>query len=205
MPPVFGSALRNARPAVCGAALLLLAACATEPLHRDEVDYPEHLKIPPDLVGEVTPPAGREPAADEAADDREAATLPDSPADTVPTRVSHDGGRWVLDLPWAPDQAWARVGEAMGRLDFTILDRRRDDFYYAIRYEPYADEEVRQPGFFRRLFTGARRVDTSPRRFLVYLEEHGRGTRVTVTEAGGEPAPERVAERLLTLLDRHSY
>ncbi len=195
----------NASWAACAAALLLLAACASEPIHRDEVDYPEHLKIPPDLVGPVERPPRRAPPGDGVEEEGEAAPLDADPTETVPTRVVHDGEEWVLDLPWPPEGAWGRVGEAMERHDFTILDRQRDDLYYVLRYEPYADGEVRQPGFFRRLFTRARRIDTSPRPFHVHLEAHAEGTRLSVTEADGEPAPDRVTQRLLTLLDRHLY
>ncbi len=180
----------------------LLGGCATDPLTRDEADYPEHLVIPPDLVGKP------EPAEEDAAPDPEAdadAELPVDVARTIPSRLTEVDGDPRLVLDMGINQAWTGAGAALNRLDFTVLERQRDDLYYLIRYEPRADEEIEQPGVFARWFRGAERIDTSPQRFRIQIAREDGQVVAKVRDEDGEPAAAAVAERLLTLLDRQLY
>ncbi len=182
------------------AAGLLGLGCASEPLTREEADYPEHLVIPPDLVGPPPPPEERERPQ---VDDDEA--LPVDVARTIPSRLIERDGEHRLELDMGVNDAWRGTGAALDRLDFTVLERQRDDLRYVIRYEPRADQEIQQPGFFARVFRGEERIDTSPQRYRIQLETDGGQVLVRVLDADGEPAPEQVARRLLTLLDRQLY
>ena len=189
--------LRSAA-ALAALAAAALGGCATEPLTREEAEYPDSLVIPPDLVGEVTPPDERPEAEDPA-------ELPVPVAETIPSRVIADGERPYLALDMRTNEAWRRAGAALDRLDFSVRSRDRDELSYTVRYDPQADEEVEQPGFFARVLGGAERVETGPRDFRIRLEREGVDLRLVVDDADGEPAPEPVATRLLTLLDRQLY
>lgn len=187
----------------------VVAACTSAPLSRDEVDYPENLKIPPDLVGERQAEAERrqrerEERLQEPDEDAEDG-IPSDPVATIPTRISMADGEPVLDTDLLPARAWQLTGRALDRLDFTVLDRDEDDGVYRIRYAPFAGRDPQQPGFFARVFLRAERIDTSPRPFRIRIEEHPAGSRVTVREDDGERPPEVIAERLLTLFDRQLH
>lgn len=188
------------------AAVLVLAGCGTSPVTRDEAEYPEALRIPPDLVGERQAEAERRRERARADRDEDAGEadepLPEDPVRTVPTRLGEADGQPVLDVSMSADRGWTELGRALDRMDFTVLDRFRDDGEYRIRYAPFPDREPRQPGFFARVFTGAERIDTDPRPFRLRVAETPQGARLTVHEDDGEPAPAVIAERLLTLFDR---
>jgi len=179
----------------------LLGACATDPLTRDEAEYPDHLVIPPDLVGEPDPAAAEPPAAEPDADEE----LPVDVERTIPSRLTEVDGDPRLALGMGINQAWTGTGAALNRLDFTVLERQRDELYYLIRYEPRADEEIEQPGLFARWFGGAERIDTAPQRFRIQIAREDGQVVARVLDEDGEPAAQAVAERLLTLLDRQLY
>ncbi len=198
---VMGRAATKPAAAVIGAALL--SACASEPLSRDEVEGPEALVIPPDLLGEQATAEAADTAA-EAADS--GGGLPVAVEQTVPSRLvdADDGPRLELDMRL--NEAWRATGAALDRLGFTVQAREPEGRYYAIRYQPQADEEIEQPGFFARWFGGAERIDTSPQRYRIQLERGDGGVvTVQVDEADGEPAPAQLAQRLLALLDPQLY
>lgn len=180
----------------------LLGGCAKEPLTRDEADYPDNLLIPPEIVEE----AERAPVVAERRpgrrDEGDAAEGSGSDEQTVPGRVKVADERVELRLDMPLNRVWINVGSALDRLDFTVLERERDDLRYVIRYAPRADEEVEQPGFFARVLGGAERIDTAPRRYRVTIEQQVKRVVVTVTADSGEPARKEVAERLLTFIDR---
>ncbi|MFP4146258.1 MAG: outer membrane protein assembly factor BamC [Halorhodospira sp.] len=184
---------------------LLLAACASEPLTRDEVDGPEALVIPPDLIGEQDlEGADAEAGEGQGEASERGGELPVDAAQTVPSRLVEEGPR--LELEMGLNEAWRATGSALDRLEFTVLERVRDDLRYVIRYAPRADEEIEQPGLLARWFGGAERIDTAPQRYRIQLDQ-GDDAQVTVRvdDREGDPAPEPIAERLLTLLDRQLY
>ncbi len=192
----------TARPALAAIAAVLLSACASEPLSRDEVDGPEALVIPPDLIGEQA--AGTDGGA--AGPGEGDGDLPVAAERTVPSRLVQAGDGPRLELDMRLGSAWRATGAALERLGFTVQERARDAGYYAIRYEPQADAEIEQPGFLARWFGGAERIDTDPRRYRIQLERaDGSLVTVQIDEADGEPAPGQLAERLLTLLDPQIY
>nr|WP_276569350.1 outer membrane protein assembly factor BamC [Halorhodospira halophila] len=124
---------------------------------------------------------------------------------TIPSRLTDVDGDPRLALDMGINQAWMGTGAALNRLDFTVLERQRDDLYYLIRYEPRADEQIEQPGLFARWFGGAERIDTSPQRFRIQIGRDNGQVVAKVRDENGDPAAEAVAERLLTLLDRQLY
>ncbi|MCG5530670.1 outer membrane protein assembly factor BamC [Halorhodospira halochloris] len=188
-----------------GLGLSLLVACGKEPMTREEAEYPDNLVIPPSLIDEPerdVEVAERRPRSAEEED------RPDLPVDveqTIPTRVQADGDALELRVDMALNQAWVDTGQALNRLDFTILERERDDLRYEIRYAPSSEEEVEQPGFFARVFGGAERVETSPQRYTIELEQRASGVALRVKDRQGQPAPREVSERLLTLIDRELH
>ncbi len=192
--------------ALAGSALLIagmLGACAKEPLTREEAEYPESLVIPPEVVDEPEPSA----AGDSSADSSEAGAeqgLPVDAARTIPSRISTEGEVPRLELDMGVNEAWRSAGVALNRLGFTVLERARDNLYYAIRYDPHAGQDIEQPGLFARWLGDAERIDTSPQRYRLQIETEG-ATALVLRDAQGEPAPAQVAERVLILVDRQLY
>ncbi len=201
-------------PAPRAAALLagglLLGACAHEPLTREEAEPPESLVIPPTIVeappaqddGEDAPAGAQAASGDTSGDEPPREDKGGTPARLVAGDGQEDP---YLRLEMPPERAWQRTGVALDRLGFTVLEREREARRYTIRYDPHADEEIEQPGLLARWLGGAERIDTTPRRFRITLEQEGEDVRVAVQERSGEPAPAPIARRLLTLLDPQLY
>ncbi len=99
-------------------------------------------------------------------------------------------------------QSWQRVGLAVDRAAFTVEDRNRGQGRFLVRYDPAADEDQEGPGFFSRLaFWREREPELEPGNYSINLGSADDGTAVTVRDEDGERVPDRLAERLLTLIE----
>jgi outer membrane protein assembly factor BamC len=100
------------------------------------------------------------------------------------------------------DRAWRRVGLALDRSGFTVEDRDRAGGLYFVRYiDPQADA-AGEPGFFAKLFGGAKpNAAQDPSRYRIAVKADGeQHTTVTVLNAQGGPENGDVAQRIVTLL-----
>lgn len=96
------------------------------------------------------------------------------------------------------ERAWRRVGLALDRSGFTVEERDRAGGRYAVRYvDPDLDKE--EPGFFARVFGGAKEV--KPQQYRITVKAQGAVVRVTAQPSA--PLPEKTPDaspRILQLL-----
>ena len=104
----------------------------------------------------------------------------------------------VISEPF--DRAWRRVGVALDRSGFEVVDRDRSQGLFMISYlDPdYEQQKKSEQGFFTNLFSKAKAVD--PVQYRLRLAPEGDKTRVTVLSAEGRADETGVAPRILTLV-----
>ncbi len=96
------------------------------------------------------------------------------------------------------DRAWRRVGLALDRSGFTVEDRDRGQGIYFVRYVDPAQAGKEEPGFFGRLFGGAK-VE-GPARYRVTVKADGERSTVQVLTAQGAPENGEAGKRIVSLL-----
>ena len=99
------------------------------------------------------------------------------------------------------DRAWRRVGVALDRSGFTVVDRDRAQGLYFVRYVDPAFAGKEEPNFFSKLFSFGKKED--PGALLRYrVAVKGEGDRSTVSVLNGQGAPENgdTGKRITTLL-----
>lgn len=114
------------------------------------------------------------------------------------TIVTATGTAPVLMVEDSMDVAWRRVGQTLDRVGFMVEDRNRAEGLYYVRY---GDPEVyeKKKGFFSRLFKG-KDDELSTEEYRIKLTDKEGRTEVSVANANGDPAPEKVTTQILTLL-----
>ncbi|QHE75652.1 outer membrane protein assembly factor BamC [Hydrogenophaga sp. PBL-H3] len=96
------------------------------------------------------------------------------------------------------DRAWRRVGLSLDRTGFTVEDRDRTKGIYFVRYvEPVTD--AKEPGFFGKLFGGAKK-EAATERYQVVVRSADTATTVSVLGAQGQPDSSANARRITQLL-----
>lgn len=101
-----------------------------------------------------------------------------------------------LDLPF--DRAWASVGGALKKADFKINDLDRSNGHYFVSYLPEQEED--KPGFFSRLFGGAKEKSTDQEDYVFdvkSLTDATKGVEISIRAAGDKPLDETKARALL--------
>jgi outer membrane protein assembly factor BamC len=130
----------------------------------------------------------------EAAATAAVAQAPEAPARA---RVVEGQTAATLELDETFDRAWRRVGLALDRGGFSVEDRDRTNGLYYVRWiDPRLAGE--EPGFFDRLFRGARAE--GPVRYRIALSAAGDKTRVVVQTSAGEPETGENAQRIVAQL-----
>ena len=111
-------------------------------------------------------------------------------------------GEPVLRLEESFLPAWQRVGVALDRAGFTVVDRNRSARRYFVRYDRRADEAPDEGGALSALAFWRSDEEDSVVRYRIDLDESEGVTWVQVRTEDGEPAEEEVAERLLGLVQQ---
>lgn len=113
-------------------------------------------------------------------------------------------GNMVLTDNESFDRAWRRVGLALDRVGFTVVDRDRAKGIYYVRYvDPDQDNQTgKSKGFFSKLAFWKSSSKTNTEQYQVELSENpsATGTLVRVLSAKGEPAQPETANKILKLL-----
>jgi outer membrane protein assembly factor BamC len=142
-----------------------------------------------------TPEAVAEAAASPAA----AASAP------VHARLEKADGvaKLVVDDPF--DRAWRRVGLALDRTGFTVVDRDRSSGTYFVRYaDPDADmtRKDREKGFLSKLIGVFKKDDENkPEQYRIKVaEDAAPQSTVSVQDPAGNPDRSQASERILALL-----
>jgi len=111
--------------------------------------------------------------------------------------------RLVVDDPF--DRAWRRVGLALDRSGFTVVDRDRSSGTYFVRFaDPDADmaRKDREKGFLSKLFTFWKKDDDKdkPEQYRIKIVETSPASTVSVQDPSGNPDRSQASDRILALL-----
>jgi outer membrane protein assembly factor BamC len=132
-----------------------------------------------------------------------AAASPSAPATPHARLEKSDGiARLVVDDPF--DRAWRRVGLALDRSGFTVVDRDRSAGTYYVRFsDPDADmqRKDREKGFLSKLLTFWKTDDKDkPEQYRIKIVETSPQSTVSVQDPSGNPDRTQASDRILALL-----
>ena len=126
------------------------------------------------------------------------AAVASAPAPTA-SRLTTVSGQPTIELGDGFDRAWRRVGLSLDRSGFTEEDRERSQGIYFVRYVTPGSADAEKPGFFSRLFSGAK-PETAPARYRVLVRSQDNRSTVTVLDAQGQADTTGNAARIAQLL-----
>lgn len=98
------------------------------------------------------------------------------------------------------DRAWRRVGLVLDRTGFSVEDRDRAAGLYFVRYIDPKEIGKEEPGFFSKLFGGAKDGPAGPQRYRVLVKAAGDKTTVTVQPASGSGSAGESGDRIAGIL-----
>lgn len=100
------------------------------------------------------------------------------------------------------DRAWRRVGLALDRVGFTVVDRDRSNGIYYVRYAPLETQPRKEGGFLSRLafWRSSEEAKPRPEQYRVHVEPAAEGTRVSVLNKEGQPERSETGKKILSLL-----
>jgi len=107
----------------------------------------------------------------------------------------------VVDDPF--DRAWRRVGLALDRTGFTVVDRDRSTGIYFVRFsDPDADmaKKDREKGFLSKLMFWKTDDKDKPEQYRIKIVETAPQSTVSVQDPAGNPDKSQASERILALL-----
>jgi outer membrane protein assembly factor BamC len=116
---------------------------------------------------------------------------------------SGDGlSKLVVDDPF--DRAWRRVGLALDRTGFTVVDRDRSTGTYFVRFaDPDADmaRKDREKGFLSKLVAVFKKDEAEkPEQYRIKIVETAPQSTVSVQDPSGNPDRSPASDRILALL-----
>lgn len=130
-----------------------------------------------------------------------ASTAAPTVADKARLEKSSDGSsKLVVDDAF--DRAWRRVGLALDRTGFTVVDRDRSTGVYFVRYaDPDSDvAKARDQGWLAKLMFWKQDEKDRPEQYRIKVIEAAPTSVVTVQDPKGEPDRTSNGERILALL-----
>lgn len=101
------------------------------------------------------------------------------------------------------DRAWRRVGLALDRSGFTVVDRDRSKGLYYVRYaDPEADmaKKDKDAGFLSKLMFWKKDDKDLPEQYRVLVAEAAPSSRVSVLDANGVQDKSPVGDKILVLI-----
>jgi outer membrane protein assembly factor BamC len=117
-------------------------------------------------------------------------------------RGSDGASQLVVDDPF--DRAWRRVGLALDRSGFTVVDRDRSKGVYFVRFsDPEGPSGAkRETGWLSKLMFWRTEDAKQPEQYRVVVSELPSTSVVMVQNTAGSPERSQTAERILTLLEQ---
>ncbi|CAG0994620.1 hypothetical protein BURK1_02458 [Burkholderiales bacterium] len=107
--------------------------------------------------------------------------------------------RLVVDETF--DRAWRRVGLALDRSGFTVVDRDRSGGVYYVRYaDPDAEIGRKDQGWLARLMFWRKDEGEKPEQYRIAVVESAPRSLVTVQDPKGAPDKTAASDRILALL-----
>ena len=127
-------------------------------------------------------------------------------ASTTPDRARVEKGsdglsKLIVDDPF--DRAWRRVGLALDRSGFTVVDRDRSSGVYFVRYaDPDADmtRKDREESWLAKLAFWRKDEKDKPEQYRIKVIEVAPASVVSVQDPKGEPDRTQNSEKILALL-----
>jgi outer membrane protein assembly factor BamC len=123
----------------------------------------------------------------------------------VHARLEKDGSgvsKLIVDDPF--DRAWRRVGLALDRTGFTVVDRDRSTGIYFVRFsDPDADmaRKDREKGFLSKVLSFWKTDEKEkPEQYRIQVVETAPQSTVSVQDPTGAPDRTQASERILALL-----
>lgn len=117
-------------------------------------------------------------------------------------RAANSSGSLELDDPF--DRAWRRVGLALDRVAFTVVDRDRSKGLYYVRYvDPQADSQSgsKDKGFLSKLeFWKSSKSEIKPQQYRILVQQVGKASEVRVLDKDGKQDNSDTGRRILSLL-----
>jgi len=139
--------------------------------------------------------------------------LPEKQAETVMTAAKTPAaeqaqlskganGSPVLTLNDSFDRAWRRVGLALDRVGFTVVDRDRSKGLYYVRYvDPDSKENKKDESVLSKLaFWRSEDPKDKEEQYRIAINETGGKSVLTIMDRGGAPDATPTGERIFTLL-----
>jgi outer membrane protein assembly factor BamC len=134
----------------------------------------------------------------QAAASMQAATAPGAPERARLEKAANGSSQLVVDDSF--DRAWRRVGLALDRVGFTVVDRDRSKGTYFVRYSnPDADGSKKDKGFLDKLQFWKTDVD-KPEQYRITVAQADPNSLVTVQDPDGAPDKSANGEKILALL-----
>jgi outer membrane protein assembly factor BamC len=130
-------------------------------------------------------------------------TIVASGKDVQRATLSRGGnGEPTLLLNDAFDRAWRRVGLALDRVGFTVVDRDRTQGIYFVRYiDPESDGAKKDDGWFSKLaFWRGGDKKAQSEQFRILVADSTDGTQVRMQDKNGAPDKSETANKILGLL-----
>ena len=173
----------------------------------------ERLRTPPNLLEDARQ-RDDEPSADEATAERSGessgAGQEDSAGRDPASFLSTENGKVVLDTGLPVDAGWAILGRALDRSGFALIESDDSERTHTIRYDTNAvvgldDDADAEPvsgerGVLDRLAFWRDAPDAGVQRYQLWVSERDKGSRISVEQLSGDPAPRRAARQVLVVV-----
>ena len=170
------------------------------PTTRDGLDYRWKIKEPnPELEAEMLQRLLVRLGTPEQQAAQQVAKTPEASAGRVEKRAD---GTPMLSFDDPFDRAWRRVGLALDRVGFTVVDRDRQSRTYFVRYvDPEGSPTKKDDGWLSKLAFW-RSEDTSrfQEQYRITVTETSGRSQVVVLDKNGSPEKSATAEKMLSLL-----
>ncbi len=137
--------------------------------------------------------------ANQVAANVKAGATPAAPAQAaLPVRARVSGATMEVDDPF--DRAWRRVGLALDRVGFTVVDRDRTQGTYFVRYADEGGSAASNASFTERLKFWKSDDPVAAEQYRVTLKETSGKTNVVVLDKNGAATAKSLSDRILGLL-----
>ena len=111
-------------------------------------------------------------------------------------------GAGTLEVEESFDRAWRRVGLALDRVGFTVVDRDRSRGLYFVRYvDPEVDNEKQEDGFFAKLNPFKDSSSSKQKiQYRIFIKDAGNQSTVQVLTPEGGVDRSETSSKILNLL-----
>ncbi|EAR22533.1 outer membrane protein assembly factor BamC [Nitrococcus mobilis] len=102
-------------------------------------------------------------------------------------------------------EAWRRIGLALDRAGFTVVDRDRSARHYFVRYDTRAEQGPKDKGLLDTVAFWREEIPDTVEKYRIDLTEVNDGTQVTIHRFDGAPATEGVTGKILGLVEEQLH